>query len=84
MKIQTILTGWRNFIDKSEVIEETAKQRAAVCALCPHAKQGKLLTFIKDSIQEVEGAYCDQCGCPLSAKVRSNDICPKSKWNEQV
>jgi hypothetical protein len=28
----------------------------------------------------VQGAYCNACGCPLSAKVRSNDICPEHKW----
>lgn len=80
MNVKSILAGWKNFIDKSEVIEEVAKERAAICAECPHAKQGKVLAFIKDSLKEVEGAYCDVCKCPLSAKIRSNDICPKSKW----
>jgi len=78
--IKEILTGWKNYLDKSEVVEEIAKKRAAICAVCPHAKQGKLLTFVKDTLEEVQGAYCDQCGCPLSAKIRSLDICPKLKW----
>lgn len=80
MNIKSIVTGWKNYIDKSEVVEETAQERAKICAACPHAKQGKLLTFVKDSLKEVEGAYCDLCGCPLSAKIRSKDICPTSKW----
>jgi len=80
MNVKVILTGWKNFIDKSEVVEQVAKDRAAICSACPHAKQGKILAFIKDTLKEVEGAYCDQCGCPLSAKVRSSDICPKQKW----
>ena len=78
--LKEILSGWRNYLNKSEVTETTARQRAEICASCPHAKQGKLLTFIKDTLKEVEGAYCDKCGCPLSAKVRSNDICPIHKW----
>lgn len=82
--IKTILTGWKNYLNKSEVTENTAKQRAAVCAACPHAKHGKLLAFIKDSLAEVEGAYCALCHCPLSAKVRSNDICPDNRWNDPI
>lgn len=78
--IKQILTGWKNFILKSEVTESLAKQRAKLCSTCPSARQGKLLVFIKDSLTEIEGVYCQKCGCPLSAKVRSNDICPIQKW----
>jgi hypothetical protein len=74
------LNGWKNYIDKSEVTENLAKQRAAICSACPCAKYGKLLAFVKDSLKEVEGAYCSLCSCPLSAKVRSTDICPENKW----
>lgn len=79
-KVNHILTGWKNFLDKSEVTEAIAKDRAQICVECPEAKQGKILTFIKDSLKEIEGSYCGKCSCPLSAKVRSNDICPISKW----
>lgn len=48
--LKHILNGWKNYLDKSEVTETTAKQRAAVCAACPHAKQGKLLAFGISSI----------------------------------
>jgi len=75
-----ILNGWKNYIDKSEVTENIAKQRAAICVTCPHAKHGKLLAFVKDSLKEVQGHYCALCHCPLSAKVRSTDICPENKW----
>lgn len=78
--ISEILSGWKNFLNKSEVAETIAKERAAICAACPHAAQGKVLAFVKDSLKEIQGAYCKACGCPLSAKVRSNDICPKHKW----
>lgn len=80
MQISNILRGWKNYLDKSEVVESIAKERAAICAVCPLAKQGKILTFVKDNLKEIEGAYCDDCGCPLSAKIRSNDKCPINKW----
>jgi len=80
MEVKTILSGWKNYLDKSEVVEELARERAKICSLCPDAKQGKLLTFVKDSLKEIEGAYCGVCSCPLSAKVRSIDICPNAKW----
>ena len=83
-KINDILSGWSNFIDKSEVTEETAKQRAKICSECEHAKKSMLLGFIKDELKEVEGYYCNDCGgCPLSAKVRTkNDIC--EKWKTDI
>ena len=84
MNIKNILTGWKNYLDKSEVVEKIAEERAAICAACPHAKQGKLLTFVKDTLREVQGAYCDKCGCPLSAKIRSSEICPINKWNDTL
>ncbi|MFL9836955.1 hypothetical protein ABS768_05555 [Flavobacterium sp. ST-75] len=78
--LNEILSGWKNFIQKSKVTENTARKRAAMCALCPHATKGKLLVFIKDNLKEIQGTYCNICKCPLSAKVRSNDICPENKW----
>ncbi|RZJ63156.1 MAG: hypothetical protein EOO45_21810 [Flavobacterium sp.] len=78
--IDSIISGWRNFIDKSEVTEKVAMKRASICAQCEYAKKGKLLLFLKDSLSEIEGMYCSDCGCPLSPKVRSNDNCPNDKW----
>ena len=78
--LKEILNGWKNFLSKSEITEAVACHRAKICAACPHAKKGSLLTFIKDTLTEVQGAYCSICKCPLSAKVRSNDICPENKW----
>ena len=77
--IEDILSGWKNYLNKSEVTEEIAKKRAATCATCEHAKKGVLLTFVKDSLKEIQGHYCNDCGgCPLSAKVRTkNDVCKK-------
>jgi len=78
--LQHILSGWKNYLAKSGVTEAVAQQRAALCASCPHARQGKLLTFINDSLKEIKGTYCNICKCPLSAKVRNTDICPIHKW----
>ena len=81
MQISNILNGWQNFITKSEVSEKLAKERAAECAQCPHAKKGKLLAFIKDDLKEIESEYCDICKCPLSAKLRSElETCPLDLW----
>ncbi|RYJ44531.1 hypothetical protein [Flavobacterium beibuense] len=78
--INEILSGWKNFLTRPEVTENTARHRAKLCAACPNAKRGKLLAFIKDDLTEIQGNYCNLCKCPLSAKVRSNDICPINKW----
>jgi hypothetical protein len=80
LDISKILSGWKNYLTKPEVTETLARRRATYCAACPHAKHGKLLAFVKDDLAEVNGAYCNLCKCPLSAKVRSNDICPLNKW----
>lgn len=81
MKIKNILQGWANFISKSEVTEELAFLRAEKCSVCPNAKQGKLLAFLNDDLKEIQGAYCDLCKCPLSAKVRSiNEKCDLNEW----
>lgn len=78
--INLILQGWGNYLDKSEVIEAQAQFRADICSECHKAKKGKVLTFVKDNLKEIEGYYCDECKCPLSAKIRSNDKCPLGKW----
>lgn len=79
--INNILNGWQNFMDKSEVTEKLAIQRAEKCNVCVHKKQGKLLTFLKDELKEIQGTYCELCKCPLSAKIRSiNEKCEIKKW----
>ena len=77
-----ILKAWSNAIVKDDTIEAEAKRRAQICVNCPFAKHGKILTFVKDSLKEVEGLYCSDCGCPLTGKLRSehkDDICQKWK-----
>lgn len=79
-KIKDVLTGWKNYIDKSEVIELVAEERASICSACPFAAKEKILTFVKDDFKEVEGLICSLCKCPLSAKIRSNSKCELGKW----
>jgi hypothetical protein len=81
MNVKNILNGWQNFIDKSEVTETLAKERAEFCSKCTQAKSGKILSFINDDLKEIKGHYCNLCRCPLSAKLRSkNETCPINKW----
>jgi len=80
-KLNNILNGWENFIIKSEVTEELAKQRAEHCLKCDELKKGGLLSMVKDDFVEIQGYYCNICKCPLSAKLRStNEQCPINKW----
>lgn len=81
MQISKILNGWQNYLSKSEVTEVIAESRAKICATCPNAKQGKILAFFRDDLNEIQGAYCDLCKCPLSAKVRSEkETCDLGLW----
>ena len=81
MQIYNILDGWKNFISKSEVSEELAKQRAEHCLNCVELKKGGITAFINDDFKEIEGYYCNNCKCPLSAKLRSKkEKCPLKKW----
>lgn len=80
MQLKHILEGWHNYMEKPEVVESVAEYRASICAECPELKHGKLLAFIKDELTEIEGCYCNECKCPLSAKIRSHDKCPLGKW----
>jgi predicted PP-loop superfamily ATPase len=76
-----ILNGWKNYIDKSEVVEKVAEQRAEICGRCPFAEEKLLLIFVKDNFKEVEGMACNRCECPLSMKIRSiNEKCPENLW----
>ena len=77
-----IIKAWRNVIVKDPTIEEEAKRRASICSGCSFAKKGKILTFVKDELKEVEGLYCGECKCPLTAKIRSENIC--QKWKQDT
>lgn len=79
-RVYNIKNGWKNYL-KSEN-NQLAKQRAKHCKKCPFAVVGMLERFLPDySIEEIQGLKCNKCGCPLSAKLRSeNEKCPIGNW----
>lgn len=82
-KFQDIVSGFAHMVVKDSEVEKLATKRAEICSMCPKAKyNGRLNTImVGDSVHEVKGMYCDECGCALAAKVRSeNDYCPLKKW----
>lgn len=77
--INSIVKGWTSVL-KGKTTEEH-KRRADICNTCENAVYKKYLDFIDDDLKEVKGFVCEACGgCPLIAKIRSNDNCPVDKW----
>lgn len=81
MSIESIISGWENYIFENKSVENMAKKRAEICEDCPENTVGNILVFFNDKLQNIKGRYCKECGCPLSAKVRSpNENCGYEKW----
>lgn len=78
VQIFKIAKAW-NSVFKGIKTEEHVR-RAEVCGGCPSKRYSKFLSYIEDDLKEVEGFVCNECGCPLVAKIRSNDKCPLGKW----
>jgi len=51
------------------------KRRSGICKDCTSAIYNKYTDFINDELKDVKGLICDDCGCPLVAKIRSTEIC---------
>ena len=79
-KVSVILKSWQE-VYKGTTSEEH-KRRANICMDCPAAQHSTLLKLVKDELKEIHGLKCMDCGCPLSAKVRSTDIC--YKWEQDT
>ena len=77
-----IVAGFTGLAFPNEKTEVLAKRRAEICAQCPSAVESGLYTAIVDNrTTQIQGMKCDECGCSLSAKVRSSkDYCPLGKW----
>lgn len=73
-----ILKAWKEVL-KGRTSEEH-KRRATICMNCPAAQHSTLLELVKDELKEIQGLKCLDCGCPLSPKIRSTDIC--YKWEQ--
>lgn len=68
-----ILEGVTNTVIKSKIVEEIAKDRAAICDKCEEKKTDGCAALIK--------ACCNICGCSLEFKTRSlSSSCPVNKW----
>jgi hypothetical protein len=83
--LKNIILGWTNLILPNQASETEAKLRAESCAHCEHAilSPGIYRIVVDNRTAEVRGMYCELCGCPLSAKVRSkDDYCPNNppRW----
>lgn len=81
-RLMAIISGFKNYVFPDKNIEEIAHKRAAICAACPLAVTTMMKQLLPDdSIKEIEGLKCSECGCILSAKVRqAYESCPKNKW----
>ena len=77
-KIGIIVKAWLNVWNGLTTLEH--KRKAVICEGCPSRKYKKYLDFVDDELTNVKGFICNECGCPLIAKIRSTDDCPKNKW----
>jgi len=82
INLSNIVSGFANLAFPDQEVEKLAMQRADICARCPFAQKTGVYSVVKDSRTiQIQGMKCNQCGCNLSAKVRSiNDTCPVGKW----
>lgn len=81
--LDNIIAGWSNLMFSSPAVEQLAIKRAKICAECPSAQfsGAYYITAPDNKTKEVRGLKCGECGCALSAKVRSvEDTCPLGKW----
>ena len=81
--LSNIIDGWTNLMIPNQVSENLAMVRAKICSECPHAIMDTAVhTIVVDNkTKNIRGLRCDECGCPLSAKIRSSaDRCPLGKW----
>lgn len=75
-----IYQGWKKYLKGS--VTELERSRAKLCKECPEAVVGTYEKLMPDyELKEVKGLKCNQCGCPLSTKLRSKEeSCPLGKW----
>lgn len=77
-----IISGFKNYIFPNKEMEEIAMERAKICSECPFAVETTFKQIeLDDSIKEIKGLKCSDCGCILSAKVRQMyNKCTQNKW----
>jgi len=62
--VKDILESWFKMLNPSNEQKLIANARFEICEVCEHNKELK----------------CNQCGCPLRAKIFSQKGCPINKW----
>ena len=77
-QLSKIAKGWTKVLLQTTTEED--KRKASICKGCPHAVSSTFVEFINDKLVDVNGMVCNDCGCPLIAKIRSGGNCPKNKW----
>ena len=79
-RISDIAEGWLNYFVGG--CTDTEAERARACAGCHSNVEGSYEKLMPDfSLKVVAGRKCDECGCPLSTKIRSKEaVCPLGKW----
>ena len=81
--LKSIVDGWTNLAFPNPRVESIATTRAGICAECPSAafSGGYYMVAVDSKLKKIRGLKCNECGCALSAKVRSlDDRCPLGKW----
>ena len=78
MQVFNIIQGWTNFVLKHKT--KDARRKAEICFDCENRTYGKFESIVNDEIKEIQGFYCKECTCPLSAKLRSDSKCPLKKF----
>ena len=77
-----IVSGFANLAFPDDQVEALAMKRARICSECPSAEKTGVYSVVVDNrTKQIQGMKCVDCGCNLSAKVRSvGDSCPQGKW----
>ena len=80
--LKNIASGFANLAFPDAKTEALAMKRAKICAECPMAEKTGVYSVVVDKrTKNIQGMKCGECGCNLSAKVRSvKDYCPLGYW----
>ncbi len=82
--IKSVFLGYYYLIFKKDKVEDMAIRRAVFCKNCPHAKMSNTDIVYDKRITFLSGRHCEECGCPLAAKLRSPmEECPIGLWGEE-
>lgn len=76
INFKEIFVAWKTAARPTPFQSKVAKDRLDVCIKCP---------FKKEIFEKKQwSAVCGKCGCPLKAKIFSQEIspCPMGYWDE--